>query len=137
MEGRTPISAIMTKKVIVADRQTKFSDVMTLFLDYRIYHLPVVEDNQLIGMVSLTDALRFFRKEANNITKDEHLNELFDISIMMTENPSTLRADNTVKDATEILSKAKYRSLPVVNAADEVIGIISNKDLVKVLNKVI
>ena len=137
MEGSTPISAIMTKKVIVADRETKFSDVMTLFLDYRIYHLPVVENNQLIGMVSLTDALRFFRKEANNITRDEHLNELFDISIMMTENPSTLRGSNTVKDATEILSKAKYRSLPVINAADEVVGIISNKDLVKVLNKVI
>jgi len=137
MEGTTPLSAIMTKKVIVADKNTKFSDVMTLFLDYKIYHLPVVDADKLIGVVSLTDALRFFRKEANNITKDEHLNELFDISIMMTENPTTLEADNTVKDAVEILCKAKYRALPIVNAGNEVIGIVSNKDLVKVLNKVV
>lgn len=127
----------MTKKVIVADLQTKFSDIMTLFLDYRIYHLPVVENDVLIGIVSLTDALRFFRKEANNITKDEHLNEIFDINVMMTTNPSTLGPDNTVKDAAEILSQAKFRSLPIVNEADGIVGIVSNKDLVKVLNKVI
>lgn len=137
MEASTPISAIMTKKVIVADLETKFSDIMTLFLDYRIYHLPVVENDVLIGIVSLTDALRFFRKEANNITKDEHLNEIFDINIMMTTNPSTLGPDNTVKEAAEVLSKAKFRSLPIVNSADGIVGIISNKDLVKVLNKVI
>ncbi|MFT4644334.1 MAG: CBS domain-containing protein [Planctomycetota bacterium] len=137
MEANTLISAIMTKKVIVADLQTKFSDIMTLFLDYRIYHLPVVENDVLIGIVSLTDALRFFRKEANNITKDEHLNEIFDINVMMTTNPSTLGPDNTVKDAAEILSQAKFRSLPIVNEADGIVGIVSNKDLVKVLNKVI
>lgn len=137
MEANTPISAIMTKKVIVADLNTKFSDIMTLFLDYRIYHLPVVENEVLIGIVSLTDALRFFRKEANNITKDEHLNEIFDINIMMTTNPNTLTQDNTVKEAAVILSNAKYRSLPIVNSADGIVGIISNKDLVKVLNKVI
>lgn len=137
MEANTPISAIMTKKVIVADLQTKFSDILTLFLDYRIYHLPVVENDVLIGIVSLTDALRFFRKEANNITKDEHLDVVFDINIMMTTNPSTLGPDNTVKEAAEVLSTAKFRSLPIVNAADGIVGIISNKDLVKVLNKVI
>jgi len=137
MEASTPISAIMTKKVIVADLETKFSDILTLFLDYRIYHLPVVDNDKLIGMVSLTDALRFFRKQANDITQDEHLDQLFDMKIMMTENPSTLSQHNTVKDAAEILCKAKYRSLPIVNEADEIVGIISNKDLVKVLNKVI
>lgn len=137
MDASTPISTIMTKKVIVADLETKFSDILVLFLDYRIYHLPVVDDDILVGMVSLTDALRFFRKEANNITEDEHLDKLFDIKIMMTENPSTLNANNTIKDASEILSKAKYRSLPIVDEADQVVGIISNKDLVKALNKVI
>lgn len=136
MEASTPISTIMTKKVIVADLNTKFSDILVLFLDYRIYHLPVVDSNKLIGMVSLTDALRFFRKEANNI-KDEDLNELFDIKIMMTENPSSLGPHNTVKEAAEILCKAKYRSLPVLDEAEQILGIISNKDLVKVLNKVI
>jgi len=136
MEASTPISTIMTKKVIVADLNTKFSDILVLFLDYRIYHLPVVNSNKLIGMVSLTDALRFFRKEANNI-KDEDLDKLFDIKIMMTENPSSLGPHNTVKEAAEILSKAKYRSLPVLDEAEQILGIISNKDLVKVLNKVI
>ena len=79
MDKNTPISTVMTKKVIVADLHTKFTDIMTLFLDYGIYHLPVVFDNKLLGILSLTDALRFFQQDANNITKDAHLNELFDM----------------------------------------------------------
>lgn len=137
MDKNTPISNVMTKKLVVADLHTKFADIMTLFLDYRIYHLPVVFDNKLLGILSLTDALKFFKAEANNITKDEHLNELFDIEKIMTHNPETLKEDATIKDAAEILSSVKFRALPVVNDKGEIKGIISNKDLVKILNKVL
>ena len=133
MDKSTPISTLMTKKVIVADLKTKFTDVMTLFLDYKIYHLPVAFDNKLLGILSLTDALKFFKQEANNITKDEHLNELFDIEKIMTHNPKTLDIDATLGDAVELLSTSKFRAAPIVNDKAEIQGIISNKDLVKIL----
>lgn len=137
MDKNTPISTVMTKKVIVADLHTKFTDIMTLFLDYGIYHLPVVFDNKLLGILSLTDALRFFQQDANNISKDEHLNELFDMEKIMTHNPKTLPLDATVEHAVELLSSSKFRAAPIVNDKGEIQGIISNKDLVKILHKVL
>lgn len=137
MDKSTPISTLMTKKVIVADLRTKFTDIMTLFLDYKIYHLPVVFDNKLLGILSLTDALRFFQQEANNITKDEHLNELFDMEKIMTHNPKTLDLNDTLEDAAAMLATSKFRAAPIVNIKGEIQGIISNKDLVKVLHKML
>lgn len=137
MDKSTPISSVMTKKVIVADLHTKFTDILTLFLDYKIYHLPVVFDNKLLGILSMTDALHFFQIHANAITQDAHLNELFKMEDIMTRNPVTLNLNSTLKDATEILSSAKFRAVPVVNDAGEIQGIISNKDLVKILNRVL
>lgn len=137
MDKNTPISLVMTKKVVVADLRTKFTDILTLFLEYKIYHLPVVFDNKLLGIISITDALHFFQKHANDITQDEHLNELFVIEDIMTRNPKTLNLNATLKDATEMLSTAKFRAVPIVNDLGEIQGILSNKDLVKILNKVL
>lgn len=137
MNKNTPLSSVMTKKVIVADLHTKFTDILTLFLDYKIYHLPVVFDQKLLGILSLTDALKFFEKEAVNIAKNEHLNEIFDVEKMMTRNPKTLKPNNTVKDAAELMSSVKFRAVPIVNEKDEIQGMLSNKDLVKILNKVL
>ena len=137
MDKSTPLSLLMTKKVIVADLHTKFTDILTLFLDYKIYHLPVVFDNKLLGIISLTDALHFFQKHANEITKDDHLNEKFNMEETMTHNPKTLNINDTLKDATELLSSAKFRAVPIVNDHGEIQGIISNKDLVKILNKIL
>lgn len=137
MEKSTPISQVMTKKVIVADLHTKFTDILTLFLDYKIYHLPVVFDNKLLGIISLTDALHFFQKHANEISQDDHLNEKFNMEEIMTHNPITLNINSTLKDATELLSSAKFRAVPIVSDQGEIQGIISNKDLVKILNKVL
>lgn len=129
MDRNTTVSHLMTRKVIVAGLKTKFSNVLTLFLDYNIYHLPVVFDDTLLGIISMTDALKFYRSGAD--PKD------FDISEVMTHDPTTLYADDTLADATKILSEANFRTLPVVDDTGKVIGILSNKDLVRVLDKML
>lgn len=129
MDKNTTVSHLMTKKVIVADLKTKFSNVLTLFLDYHIYHLPVVFDDKLLGIISMTDALKFYRSGAD--VKD------FDISEVMTHEPKTLHMNDSLAKATEILAEANFRTLPVVDDNGKIVGILSNKDLVRVLNKML
>jgi len=119
----------MTRKVIVADLKTKFANVLALFLDYHIYHLPVVFDDELLGIISMTDALKYYRSGAD--PKD------FDISEVMTHEPTTLHANDTLAKATEILAEANFRTLPVVDDSNRIVGILSNKDLVRVLAKIL
>ncbi len=129
MDRDTQVSHLMTKKVIVADLKTKFSNVLTLFLDYHIYHLPVVFDDKLLGIISMTDALKFYRSGADPAD--------FDIEKVMTHNPKTLHVDDKLSKAAEILAEANFRTLPVVDEGGKIVGILSNKDLVRVLNKML
>jgi CBS domain-containing protein len=48
---------------------------------------------------------------------------------LMTKNPVTLRVTATVKDAVQILQSMEIRHLPVVNEDDELVGMISDRDL--------
>ena len=127
MDKSTPVSHLMTKKVIVAGLKTKFENVLALFLDYNIYHLPVVFDDKLLGIISMADALKYYRSGANP--------EDFEMEKVMTHKPKTLHADDTLGAASSILAEANFRTLPIVNDGGKIVGILSNKDLVRVLDR--
>jgi acetoin utilization protein AcuB len=48
---------------------------------------------------------------------------------LMTRSVKTISVDKTVKDAAEIMDKYKIHHLPILNEADEMVGIISDRDL--------
>lgn len=138
MEKSTLVSAIMTRKVIVADLTSKFTDIQQLFLNYQVYHLPVVEDDKLVGIISLKDALKCYVENVAKLDEgdEKNINDVFTVESVMTRNPNTVSPNTTVGEVVAILSNANFRSLPVVDANNKIVGILSNKDLVKVLNRI-
>lgn len=55
----TPISEIMTSEdLITVKPSTSIDDCMVLMTDKRIRHLPVVEDNKLMGVISIGDLVK-------------------------------------------------------------------------------
>lgn len=48
---------------------------------------------------------------------------------LMTQDPITLKVTAKVRDALEILQSMEIRHLPVINAQDELIGMVSDRDL--------
>jgi len=55
--GATPVGAIMTRDIVVADPDDGLQDVMEVMTQRRIRHLPVVRDRQLLGIVSIGDLI--------------------------------------------------------------------------------
>ncbi len=53
-----PASSIMTAKVIIADPEDNMMSVMGCMSERRIRHLPVVEDGQVLGLISIGDVIR-------------------------------------------------------------------------------
>lgn len=56
---KLPVSALMTKTVITCTPGDKVSDVASTMVARNIRHLPVVEENHLVGMISIRDVLNF------------------------------------------------------------------------------
>lgn len=54
----TPISDVMTHKVLSAKPGDLVEDAMSLMSEKRIRHLPVVENNKVIGVLSIGDLVK-------------------------------------------------------------------------------
>jgi len=54
----TTVSEIMTKEVLSASSSQSVNDCMELMTERRIRHLPVVEDNRVIGLISIGDLVQ-------------------------------------------------------------------------------
>lgn len=54
----TRVDAIMTREVITVDVDTSLQECMQLMTTHRIRHLPVVEQDHVIGIVSIGDVVR-------------------------------------------------------------------------------
>jgi CBS domain-containing protein len=55
----TPVSDIMTREVVTVSPDRSVSECMSLITEHRIRHLPVVEGDKLLGIVSIGDLVKW------------------------------------------------------------------------------
>lgn len=53
--AETPVAEFMTTDVIATDANEPIRDIADVMTEHRFHHLPVVEDEQVIGIVTTTD----------------------------------------------------------------------------------
>jgi CBS domain-containing protein len=65
LEGRTeeaPVREIMSSPLVVATLDTTVDECMALMSDRRIRHVPVVDGEKVVGLVSIGDLVKFKSK---------------------------------------------------------------------------
>lgn len=67
----TPIRDLMTSNLITVTSDTSVDDCMRVMTGRKIRHLPVLENNELVGLISIGDVVRFVIEEQKSII--EHL----------------------------------------------------------------
>ncbi len=95
------------------------ADALSLMKEYKIGGIPVIkDDNVLVGIVTNRD-LRF----ENEMTKK--------ISEIMTRDLITTKQETDLENAAHILQKHKIEKLPIVNDKNQLVGLITYKDITK------
>ena len=65
LEGRTeeaPVREIMSSPLVVATLETTVDECMAMMTDRRIRHIPVVDKQKVVGLVSIGDLVKFKSK---------------------------------------------------------------------------
>ncbi len=114
-----PVSSIMSTKPVVANESNKFSQVVRLFREFPIHHLPVVDaDSKLIGMISSNDLYKVFNTLCN---REDKLTMSFDaidgviqMKDIMTHNPVSIASTDSIAQATRIFAEKKFLDIVLV-----------------------
>ena len=68
----TPIKELMTEAMFTVDPHTRVIECMELMTDRRVRHLPVLEKDKLVGIVSIGDVVKWvIRDQKNHIERLE------------------------------------------------------------------
>ncbi|WP_105317147.1 CBS domain-containing protein [Thermus tenuipuniceus] len=54
----TLVEEVMTREVITVTPETTLEEAMRLMTEYRVRHLPVLEEGRVVGVVSIGDAVK-------------------------------------------------------------------------------
>jgi len=123
---------IMTQHVICVDMDDRLPEVKKILTERGFHHLPVLDNGKLVGIISDRDILRLvspFIDSASEQARDlDTLNRA--AHQIMTRQPITVKAESSIVDIVKWLKKLDISCLPVTNDNEEVIGIISWRDLI-------
>ncbi|MGC8959474.1 MAG: CBS domain-containing protein [Chloroflexia bacterium] len=119
------IGDIMTRDVVTVEPHHTMAELRTVLRDHRISGAPVLENGELVGIVSVEDLLKAL--SAGEIEAP--------VGEKMTRRPVTICADETVVTAIKYFNRHGYGRFPVVDRQGKLVGILTRGDIIRGLLK--
>ena len=113
----------MIRNPVTISKDQDIRDCVDLMNEFSIRHLPVVEDQKLVGLVTESDL-----REVSSASSMEDMT----IESLMVPQPITVFPDTDIEDAAKLIYFNKIGGLPVVDDDQKLIGIITAMDLLEV-----
>jgi len=130
---KRPIQDIMTHHVVVASKHHKFSQVLEFFARFKVHHIPVTENDEVVGIISAKDVIKHLYRHLEThdwCTAMSQLDEDISIENLMTSNPMTVGPKDSVEKAAHLFRDNTFHSLPVTKDG-KIHGIVTTKDIAK------
>ena len=115
MPGFTTVEDIMVRDVAYASLPGSRDEVLEILKNKHVSGVPVVKKDELVGIVTRTDLLKYPEEEQ--------------LAILMHRDPITIKPDESIVDAAKTILKHKVRRLPVVENGT-LLGLITIADIV-------
>ncbi len=127
------VAEIMTTKVITATMDDTLGGIRKVLELNRCHHIPIIEDNRLVGIVSDRDVLKDLSPDADMASADNHaLNSLKKKAHqIMTRKVITISPEDSIEEAADIMLGKGFSCLPILERSGAVVGIVTKTDVLK------
>lgn len=124
------ISKYMTRKLITVTPEMSVKDAFLIMRTHRVRHLPVVDGDRLVGIISDRDLRRPRWVDAlDDWTAYYQIDDGTTVQDVMTSNPETVRTYDPILKAVGLFREHRYGALPVLDKDGALVGILSAQDL--------
>lgn len=126
---------IMTRNIISISANDRLVHGRKVIMDSGIGRLLISEDNELAGILTSKDiakAFVSFRKRAANKNMSVQIKELL-AGEVMSQNVEKVSVKTPIPELAELMLKTGFNGYPVVSDADQVVGIVTQTDLLKLI----
>ncbi|MCD0464328.1 HPP family protein [Flavobacterium sp. ENC] len=132
MKKREPISHIMTTSVVTVNQNDELKEVVEKLKSNSIRHIPVVNGNEVVGIISRSDInrLTFGALFEGQQGVDDAILEMLSIAQIMTHKPKTVSPETSIRELVEIFAKEEFHALPVVDKGI-LKGIVTTTDVMR------
>ncbi len=110
---------VMTSKIFAVTRQCTMREVQTIMKSNGVSGVPVLDGGHVVGMVSMHDIMNAF----------EHGHLQDGVAKHMSSDVQTLSDEVPLTFAMSAFSRYSFRRFPVVNKKNEIVGIITPRNI--------
>jgi CBS domain-containing protein/anti-sigma regulatory factor (Ser/Thr protein kinase) len=119
------IQDVMTRDVVTTTPQTSMAEFREILRDHRISGTPVLQDGELIGIISVEDLIETLAEGKMNDTVGQR----------MKRDPYTLDQAEPLIQAVDSFNKHRFGRFPIVDQEDQLVGILTQGDIIEGLLK--
>jgi CBS domain-containing protein len=120
---------IMTSPVLTTTPDLSMLDASHLMESNQIRHLCISDKDEIVGIVSIRDLVRYFVDSEGGPIHD--LDNVYrPLSVLMHTAPETIASERTVLEAAQTMAEKRIGSLLVLEAG-EMVGIVTETDVVR------
>ena len=125
----------MSREVVAIAPDTTVLEAGRQMVDRTIRRLPVVEDGQVVGIVTYGDVRGARAASATGLDIWELGYNLSHLTVreIMTPNPVTVSPDDTIGAAARLMLKYMIGGLPVIDHQGQLVGILTESDIFRVV----
>mgnify|MGYP000324012213 FL=1 len=135
MNWHTRVRDVMSGDPVSVDVNDPPSRVQQVLSDRPFHHLSVIDGGVLVGVVSTVDLARVSLGAwvKDGPTQQAWLDATFQMKDVMTFEPECIHVDDPIKLAADKLSAGSFHCLPVLDDADQLVGMLTSTDLIRFL----
>ena len=128
------VQEMMTAKPFTLSQYDSLNDARKLMEEKRIRHIPIVDEEKLVGLITERDILAQGISKQRSVSSEELTNIESGILLadIMTTHVISVHSNLAIANAAHLIYTKKIGCLPVINYKNKLLGIITDHDFVAI-----